>query len=120
MKKTFNIILSLLMIFGNPQSLMITTLVTMVYSAALLNIGLGLFNLLPFPPLDGSKILRYFLRGKALEFMYNIERYSFIIILVLYMTDLPSMILSPIMNWISNVMFNFVEFIVTFVGGFLV
>lgn len=113
------IVLSLLIIFGNPESVMITTLVTMVYSGALLNIGLGLFNLLPFPPLDGSKILRYFLKGKALEFMYNMERYSFIIILVLYLSDLPSMILSPLMTWITNGMFYLVETIVVSISGLL-
>lgn len=113
------IVLSLLIIFGNPESVMITTLITMVYSGALLNIGLGLFNLLPFPPLDGSKILRYFLKGKALEFMYNMERYSFIIILVLYLSDLPSMILSPLMTWITNGMFYLVETIVVSISGLL-
>lgn len=47
------------------------------------NLILGIFNLLPIPPLDGSKILFYFLPSPKLErFLYQ---YSFIILLVFIM-----------------------------------
>ncbi len=114
------IILSLINIFGDFSILAIEILYTMVSFAALLNIGLGLFNLLPFPPLDGSKILRYFLKGKALEFMYTMERYSFIIILALYMTNLPSMILAPLMSWVTNGMLWLVANIVSIIANLFI
>lgn len=79
-------------------------LLNMVFYAAVINISLGVFNLLPFPPLDGSKILRYFLHGKAREVLYMIEQYSTIILLVLFATDLTSIIISPIINWIIDAM----------------
>lgn len=73
-----------------------------VIYAMLLNIGLALFNLLPFPPLDGSKIYRAFLKGKAKQFLYFLERYSWLFIMILFMTHLASYIIIPIENWIVN------------------
>ena len=66
--------------------------------AMYLNLGLALFNLLPFPPLDGSKIYRAFLKGKAKEFLYNLENYSMIFIAILFITGNAGYILSPIIS----------------------
>lgn len=87
------------------------TVFLIIYLAAYMNLGLGLFNLLPLPPLDGSKILRYFLKGRALEFMYTLERYSTIIIIVLFVSGLPNMILSPLIDWISTGMASLIAWI---------
>ena len=66
------------------------------------NIGLAFFNLLPIPPLDGSRVLNYFLPYRAQQFMDNLERYSTYIILGLLLlsnrTNLLSTILSTPMN----------------------
>ncbi len=43
----------------------------------LINIILGLFNLIPIPPLDGSRILTFFLPERARFFMLRIERFAF-------------------------------------------
>lgn len=89
-------------------------LISMVFYAALINLSLGVFNLLPLPPLDGSKILRYFLHGSAREMLYTIERYSTIILAVLFMTDLTSKIISPIVGWLANGMLLLVSFVFGF------
>ncbi len=49
------------------------------------NLSLAFFNLIPLPPLDGSSILVLFLKGRALNSYYQIQRYAMpILIIVLY------------------------------------
>jgi Zn-dependent protease len=49
---------------------------------ALMNLVLMFFNLIPLPPLDGSRVLPLFLSDRAMETYHSIERYGFLIILV--------------------------------------
>lgn len=59
------------------------------------NLMLCFFNLIPLPPLDGSKIICYFLRGEALDKYYEIQRYAMpILLIVLYI--LPRINLDPV------------------------
>ena len=61
-------------------------LVYFLYIAIFMNLSLCIFNLIPLPPLDGSSILVPFLRGRALEQYYKVQRYSMPILLtVLYL-----------------------------------
>jgi Zn-dependent protease len=50
------------------------------YILIMINIGLGIFNLFPIPPLDGSKILMFFLGNKAVFFL---ERNSYMMRMIL-------------------------------------
>ena len=84
-------------------------LLGMLVNGAYINLGLGIFNLLPFPPLDGSKIIVYFLKGKAKEFIWTLERYSWIILSFLFITEIPSLIITPIVNGIATGMVWVVE-----------
>jgi Zn-dependent protease len=79
---------------------------TMVFLAAQINLCLFAFNLLPFPPLDGSKILSYFLKGKAREFIWNLERYSLFIIAILFLTGLPVRLITPVVSFLGEFMIN--------------
>ena len=63
-----------------------------------MNISLAVFNLLPFPPLDGSKILETFLPASAQPILALMEQYGFIILMMLIYVGFFSAILSPIMN----------------------
>ena len=56
--------------------------ISIVSSIILVNLGLAIFNLVPIPPLDGSKILFSFLPNHLYEIISFLERYSFILILV--------------------------------------
>jgi len=51
----------------------------------LLNLILANFNLLPIPPLDGSHILAYFLKGEAKIFYLKLRRYGFLILIGIIM-----------------------------------
>lgn len=68
------------------------------------NIVFGVFNLIPLPPLDGSKVLAYFLPQKLRGYMYILERYSFLIIVVLFCTNLSSLIINPAYNAIAKLL----------------
>ena len=48
-----------------------------------INILLFVFNLIPIPPLDGSRIVAYFLKGEAKRAYQSIEPYGFLIVLLL-------------------------------------
>ena len=87
----------------------------MVYLGASINLSLGVFNLLPFPPLDGSKIFGYFLKGKAKEVLWTLERYSWFILMFLFMTELPAKIIAPVINVIANGMQWLIDFIFSFI-----
>lgn len=52
-------------------------------STAALSIGLGLFNLIPIPPLDGSKVLAMFLPNSAYGQLMRYERYGILVLLAL-------------------------------------
>lgn len=76
-----------------------------------LNIGLAVFNLIPIPPLDGSKILAETLGGAVSEFIYKIERAGMVILmLALWFTPLND-ILSKI---IFNIAVGMEDFIIIF------
>ena len=63
-----------------------------------MNISLAVFNLLPFPPLDGSKILETFLPASAQPILTLMEQYGFIILMMLIYVGFFSAILRPIMD----------------------
>ena len=68
--------------------------------AMVMNIGLMVFNLIPIPPLDGSKVLMEILPPRYRYQMYRIERYSGIILLVLVWTGVLTPVLVKMQTWV--------------------
>jgi Zn-dependent protease len=71
-------------------------LVAMAEYSVGINLVLGLFNLLPIPPLDGSKIIESFLSLKATAAYERLSRYSLGIILILAYTGAMRVLLVPV------------------------
>lgn len=66
------------------------------------NIMLGVFNLLPFPPLDGSKIVASILPKKIEFYFYKYEKYLYVILLTLVFTGSINKIMEPLINLAFN------------------
>lgn len=64
----------------------------------LINIVLMVLNLVPLPPLDGSRVLASALPPRAASVLDRIEPFSFLIILALLMTGILQMFISPIIT----------------------
>ena len=66
------------------------------------NVGLGIFNLIPIPPLDGSKIFRRFLPYNAREWIDSKMQVIYIIFMVLWITGLLGELVSPVIRVVMN------------------
>lgn len=77
--------------------------VILIISATIsINIGLGVFNLIPLPPLDGSKVLIPFLPYNAKEWFINNEQIFYIVFVLIWLTGIAGTIITPAINFVSN------------------
>ena len=71
-------------------------IILFLFTAYSLNVALAFFNLLPFPPLDGSKILYTILPDSMKPAIEALERFGFIILLLAMQTGIFGIIFSPV------------------------
>lgn len=76
----------------------------MIFTAV--NIGFFVFNLLPIPPLDGSRVLYAFAPQSIRNFMDSLERLGLIMMLVLFFFAYP--FLRPLLSWANNSVLNLI------------
>ncbi len=67
-----------------------------------MNIGLGVFNLIPLPPLDGSKIFLPILPHNAKSWFIEHEQTFYFIFLIIWITGIAGRLISPIIGWMTN------------------
>jgi len=70
-------------------------LLLMGKAGIMVNIFLMILNLIPIPPLDGSRIVAAFLHGKMLYYYARLEHYGFFILLLLIVTQALNYIVLP-------------------------
>ena len=106
-------IISVALGYFAPNTTLFDVLFSICSYACVINIGLGIFNLIPLPPLDGSKILKNFLPYNAVTWFENNERIFYYVFIFIWITGISSHILSPIfsavyggLNWLVVSIFN--------------
>ena len=85
---------------------------TIIISIISMNIGLGVFNLIPLPPLDGSKILVAFLPTNARNWVESHEHILYLVFILIWVTPISTYIISPFIQMISEWLVNLIVFIV--------
>lgn len=78
---------------------------------AKINIILGAFNLIPIPPLDGSRVLMEFIPGGLKHKFGKLEPYGFFIIIILLWMGF----LSPVITFVQSLIFGTIGIILSFV-----
>ena len=86
--------------------------IDVVFRIMSMSIGLAIFNMIPLPPLDGSKILFSVLSDKAYARLMVIERYGSIILMALLFSNVLDGVLATINMWVLTVLMRLMRLII--------
>ena len=84
-------------------------------SWASLNVGLAVFNLVPIPPLDGSKVLMYFLPYNASAWMEQNQNTLYLGLMLLTFAGFLSKIITPIISYTLGLIYSGADLLLFFV-----
>ncbi len=97
-------LLASLLPYSRAMEAILLPLSAMLVASVWINLVLAIFNCLPIPPLDGGRILAGLLPDRLAESYQQIERYGFIIILVLAFSGLLSKVVLPIIKFVNDLL----------------
>jgi Zn-dependent protease len=84
---------------NSPLAMLVEPLVLMLAFSVYINLLLAIFNMIPVPPLDGGRVLVGLLPHRQAMAWSRIEPYGMLIIIVLvFFTNIFSMVISPILS----------------------
>jgi Zn-dependent protease len=105
------IYVSLYKYFLNSSSIMHSLIIQFLKAFIQINIILACFNLIPIPPLDGSKVLMRFLPANYIPYYLMLERYGFFIIIILLATGVLSNIIVTPINYLYEIFLRIPAFL---------
>ncbi|MBN2808212.1 MAG: site-2 protease family protein [Deltaproteobacteria bacterium] len=74
----------------------------MAVAGVVVNLSLGLINLIPIPPLDGGRILAGILPERPAGYLAKIDSYGTILLLILVLSDSLSLFLWPLLSGLTS------------------
>ena len=80
----------------------------MLYFCIYINLILMIFNLLPIPPLDGFNIIAQIFNFGQKEIYWKIYQYGNWLLVILIITGITGMIISPCVNFLYNLLVNLI------------
>jgi len=86
---------------GNVESGVLKPILIFFQYMIMLNISLAIFNLLPFPPLDGSKVLSTFLPESFQPVFQLLEQYGFLILMLLIYMGVIGLVMRPVFTFVD-------------------
>ncbi len=99
------LVMVLLIKFGFPMTDGMQLVLT---SIMILNINFGIFNLIPIPPLDGFHVLRNLLPYELAVRLEELERYSFLILIIILMTPVIGWVFVPMQRFVLGIFYGVV------------
>lgn len=92
--------------YSRVMEAILLPLSAMLVASVWINLVLAIFNILPIPPLDGGRILAGLLPDRLAEPYRQVERYGFIIILILAFSGLLSKVILPIIRSVNDLLLS--------------
>lgn len=94
-------------IYAGSMDQTLSIIIEMIFYTVTINVGLGVFNLIPLPPLDGSKIIKPFLPYNAKVWFENNSYIFEIIFMIIWIFGIASIVISPIISAITSGLLGF-------------
>lgn len=108
----FLLLKNIVLLFPTSNPIVLALAYFFIFAASI-NIGLAVFNLLPIPPLDGSRILQLIIPSKYYFKFMQYERYVVILVFVLLLTG----VLSRPLGYLQTLLYNGLNFLVSLPFG---
>lgn len=108
----FLLLKNIILLFPTSNPIVLALAYFFIFAASI-NIGLAVFNLLPIPPLDGSRILQLIIPSKYYFKFLQYERYVVILVFILLLTG----VLSRPLGYLQTLLYNGLNFLVSLPFG---